>query len=123
MKKIIISCCLSVGILSAGELASCIGCHGKNFEKSAMGKSKIVKNMSVQDIKSALDGYKNHTYGGELKTIMYAQVRNIKDTDHAANSIKAVSNGDKPKPNKAKFLKKIKKIESCVEKAEDKSNM
>jgi len=37
----------------------CVSCHGVDFELKALGVSKVVKNMSEQEIKAALDGYKN----------------------------------------------------------------
>jgi len=53
----------------------CSACHGIHFEKHAMGKSKIVANMSNQDIVKALIGYKKGTlnqYG--MGAIMHGQV-------------------------------------------------
>lgn len=52
----------------------CMSCHGKYGEKAALGKSKIIKNMSYRDIKDALQGYKNGTYGSNMKAIMKAFV-------------------------------------------------
>jgi len=66
--------------------AACAGCHGQNFEKSAMGKSKIVKDMSKADIEKALNGYKNGSYGGAMKGIMKGQVAKL-----SADDIKAVA--------------------------------
>jgi len=61
---------------SAAEvnLKVCAGCHGANFEKSALGKSKIVKDMKAEDIATALKGYKKGTYGGTMKGVMKGQV-------------------------------------------------
>ena len=60
-----------VGTASAEvNLTQCAGCHGKNFEKSALGKSRIVKDLNATEIETALKGYKNGTYGGGLKNIM-----------------------------------------------------
>ena len=58
---------------SAANTTACAGCHGKDFEKSAMGKSKIVKDMSKDDIVKALKGYKDGTYGGGMKAVMKGQ--------------------------------------------------
>ena len=52
---------------------SCISCHGEYFEKSAMGYSRIVNEMSKEDIKASMNGYKNGTYGREMKALMSAQ--------------------------------------------------
>jgi cytochrome c-type protein NapB len=78
----------------AVNLASCTGCHGANFEKKALGVSKIVKDMSKEEIIKALKGYKNGTYGGPMKSVMIGQVKNLSDADieEIANLIKS---GDK----------------------------
>ncbi len=55
--------------------AACAGCHGKDFEKKAMGKSKVVKDMSKADIETALKGYKDGSYGGAMKALMAGQVK------------------------------------------------
>jgi len=63
MKKIVLA---SIVTLAAGSAlmaatvnpAGCAGCHGASFEKHALGKSKIVKNMTHAEIASALKGYK-----------------------------------------------------------------
>jgi len=59
--------------------AVCAGCHGASFEKKAMGVSKIVKDLSKDDIKKALHGYKDGTYGGAMKTLMKGQVASLDD--------------------------------------------
>ncbi len=54
---------------------ACAACHGTNFEKHAMGKSKIVANMTNEEVVKALLGYKSGTlnqYG--MGMIMHAQV-------------------------------------------------
>ncbi len=56
------------------DLTACGACHGANFEKKAMGVSKIVKDMSKADIETALKGYQAGTYGGNMKTLMKGQV-------------------------------------------------
>ena len=63
------------------------GCHGQYFEKAAMGKSKIVKDMSYEEIKHAMIGYKNGTYGDTLKGVMEAQVKHLSDEDIEAKSL------------------------------------
>jgi cytochrome c len=87
---------ISIGIiilsssLLANNLTSCIACHGSNFEKSALGKSKIVKDMSKEEIEEILIGYKNKTYGGPMKGVMLGQVFNKTEDDlrDIATSIK-----------------------------------
>jgi len=68
----------------AASLAACAGCHGQHFEKVAMGKSKVVKDMSQADILVALKGYKNGTYGGAMKGLMKGQVASLSDADMKA---------------------------------------
>ena len=71
---------LSVSV-SAFDTVACIACHGKNFEKAAMGKSKIVKDLSQEDIVKALTGYKDGSYGGAMKGIMKGQVTKLSEDD------------------------------------------
>jgi len=71
--------------------AVCKGCHGQQWEKSAMrGKAKVVKNMSKAEIINALKGYKAGTYGGAMKGLMKAQVKNLSaaDIEKIADDIK-----------------------------------
>ncbi len=70
--------------LYAVSTAACIGCHGKNFEKEAMGKSKVVKDMSHEEIVAALKGYKAGTYGGPMKGLMKGQVMKLSAADMEA---------------------------------------
>jgi cytochrome c553 len=62
-------------------LKKCVACHGKDWSKSALGKSKIVKDMSQEDIAIALKGYKNGTYGGQMKGLMKGQVARYSDSE------------------------------------------
>jgi len=61
--------------------AVCKGCHGANFEKKAMNVSKIVKDMSKEEIVTALKGFKAGTYGGAMKAVMQGQVAKLSDAD------------------------------------------
>ena len=85
MKKIVIASIAALGVattLSAGvNSAACKGCHGANFEKKAMGKSKVVANLSHAEIATALKGYKAGTYGGPMKGLMKGQVAKYSDAD------------------------------------------
>jgi len=83
MKKIILGLTV-VGVASlfaAANTAACAGCHGADFGKKALGKSKIVKDMTKADIEKALKGYKDGTYGGPMKGIMKGQVAKLSDAD------------------------------------------
>ncbi|MEN8727882.1 MAG: nitrate reductase cytochrome c-type subunit [Sulfurovum sp.] len=71
----------------AVSVAGCTGCHGQYFEKAALGKSKIVKDMSYKEIKDAMMGYKNGTYGDTMKGLMEAQVKHLSDAQIEAMSL------------------------------------
>ncbi len=84
MKKAIIATAVAgtMTIASAAyNVAVCKGCHGQNFEKKALGASKVVKDMAKADIVAALKGYKNGTYGGAMKGTMLGQVANLTEAD------------------------------------------
>lgn len=57
----------------------CAACHGAAGEKAALGKSKIIKDMSKADFTVALKGYKDGSYGGASKVVMKGQVANLND--------------------------------------------
>ncbi|HIP51306.1 MAG TPA: c-type cytochrome [Campylobacterales bacterium] len=77
---------LSVTASAEFSEAGCAGCHGVEFEKSAMGKSKVVKDMTAEEITTALNGYKDGTYGGPMKAIMAGQTKGM-----SADDIKAIA--------------------------------
>ena len=60
---------------------ACIGCHGANANKKALGKSAVIKAWDESKIKNALNGYKNGTYGGSMKGIMKGQVSKLSSDD------------------------------------------
>jgi len=121
MKKtlLLIGCLLPMSIFAANNLQSCTGCHGQNFEKAALGKSKIVKDMSKEDIVTALKGYKDGTYGGPMKAVMQGQVKNnVTDPEKMAEAIK----GETTVPDVTKLINAKEDImnglRSCLDKAE-----
>lgn len=77
-----------VSLLGAADGAAlykqCASCHGVNAEKSALGKSKIIKEMSKEDIVTALKGYKDGTYGGAMKALMKGKVAKLSDEEITA---------------------------------------
>ena len=80
MKKIIVAASLLTACVAfANPYAKCAGCHGANGEKAAMGKSKIIKDMSKDEFISALKGYKDGSYGGAMKALMKGQVASLDD--------------------------------------------
>ena len=84
IKVIALSSLLASSAAYAVSTAACAGCHGQHFEKVAMGKSKVVKDMSEADILVALKGYKDGTYGGAMKGLMAGQVAKLSDADMKA---------------------------------------
>lgn len=56
------------------NLDACRSCHGQDFEKSALGHSIIVKDMTKDQVAKALIGYKRGTYGRDMKGLMKGQV-------------------------------------------------
>ena len=83
MKKVIVL--LAVLGLSSVAMADaykkCAGCHGASGEKKALGKSKVMSEMTKTDIVAALKGYKAGTYGGAMKGLMKGQVSSLSDAD------------------------------------------
>ena len=70
----------------AGMYKKCAGCHGANGEKVALGKSKVISDMSEADLSTAMNGYKDGTYGGPMKGLMKGQVAKLSTTDIAVLS-------------------------------------
>jgi cytochrome c-type protein NapB len=106
--KVIALASLLAPTLYGASTAGCKGCHGADFEKKAMGKSKVVKDMSKADIVAALKGYKDGSYGGAMKGMMKGQVASLSDADMdaLASEIKGAGATASPKaeatPAKAK---------------------
>lgn len=59
----------------------CASCHGSMGEKKALGKSKVINEMSEEEIVIALKGYKDGSYGGAMKGLMKGQVSKLTDDD------------------------------------------
>ena len=80
MKKIIMLAALAAVATQAFAnplYNGCKGCHGVKGERPAMGKSKIINEMTPTDIKTALAGYKDESYGGVMKNVMMPQVSRL----------------------------------------------
>jgi cytochrome c-type protein NapB len=85
MKKIVLgTLVLGVAAFAAVNLGACKGCHGADFSKKALGKSKVVKDMTKAEVTAALQGYKAGTYGGAMKGLMKGQVAKYSNADLAA---------------------------------------
>ena len=65
----------------AATYKKCSSRHGAEGEKAALGKSKIIKDMTKDEIVSALNGYKAGTYGGASKAVMTSQVAALTEAD------------------------------------------
>ncbi len=65
--------------ITSAELlySKCSVCHGVNGEKIALGKSAIITAWKEQRTIDALNGYKDGSYGGTMKTLMKAQVSKL----------------------------------------------
>jgi len=88
MKKIVLgTLVLSVAAFASVNLGACKGCHGANFEKKALGKSKIVKDLTKAEVTAALVGYKNGTYGGPMKGVMKGQVAKYSIADLSSTGL------------------------------------
>ena len=101
IKIVALGSLLTASALYSATTATCIGCHGANFEKKAMGVSKVVKDMSKEDIVKALKGYKDGSYGGSMKALMKSQVASLSDADINAIADTIKGGGDSKTPAKA----------------------
>ncbi len=78
MKKIVLATTILAATLAfANPYAKCVASHGANGEKVALGKSKIIKDMTKEDFISSMKGYQDGTYGGTMKSIMTGQVKGM----------------------------------------------
>jgi cytochrome c-type protein NapB len=77
---------LTISASAGADIKACVGCHGTKMEKKAMGKSKIVNELKKAEIVTALNGYKDGSYGGAMKGVMKGFASKL---DEAA--IKAIS--------------------------------
>ena len=93
VKIVAIGSLLIASSLYAASTAACVACHGKSFEKKAMGKSKIVKDMSKADFITAMKGYKDGSYGGSMKGLMKGQVAKLSDADIEAMAEEVLGGG------------------------------
>jgi len=74
------------------NINKCYGCHGKSFEKKALGKSNVVKDMNRTQIVTALNGYLDGNYStAGFQGLMKGQLSTYKreDIQKIANQIKA----------------------------------
>jgi cytochrome c553 len=55
----------------------CVGCHGLNGQKQALGKGQAIARQSIEELKQKITGYKNGNYGGVMKGLMKSQVSTL----------------------------------------------
>ena len=55
----------------------CASCHGQKAEKEALGKSQVIAGWDKERIITAMNGYKDGTYGGAQKALMVGQVKGM----------------------------------------------
>jgi len=83
MKKVIsfiaVVTLLCVSVHATQLYSKCIVCHGEKGEKVSLEKSLVIKDMSKETFVSALKGYKDGSYGREMKAIMKPQVQPLTD--------------------------------------------
>lgn len=65
----------------AALFKKCASCHGAAGEKHALNKSRVINEMSKEEIAAALKGYKTGTYGGAMKALMKGQIAAYSDED------------------------------------------
>ena len=83
MKKIvttIVALSATTALMAGVNAGACKGCHGQNFEKKALGKSKNVSTLSHAEIATALKGYKAGTLNTHgMGSVMKGQVASMDD--------------------------------------------
>lgn len=65
---------------------ACSSCHGITAQNKALNKSQIIKGWESAKIISALNGYKDGSYGSTMKGVMKSQVSKLNEKE-----IKAVA--------------------------------
>ena len=90
MRRVVFLIAFLTPLVWGANLNSCTGCHGADFQKKALGKSKVVKDMTKEEIISTMKGYRDGTYGGALKSVMVRAVKSLsdKEIEEIANQIK-----------------------------------
>lgn len=60
---------------------TCASCHGEKAEKLALGKSQVIAGWNKEKLITAMNGYKDGSYGGVMKNIMKSQVSTKTDSE------------------------------------------
>ena len=72
--KSLILLLITTGIWAGVNVSGCMSCHGTDWSSKALGVSKDVSKMTKQEVSDALVGYKNGSYGGQMKNLMRDQI-------------------------------------------------
>jgi len=80
-KILVLVIVLNVSIF-ASSIKVCQGCHSKNFEKRALGRSKIVRNLTKEEIVKRLHYFKTSnsimkSYASRLSGKQIKQIANV----------------------------------------------
>lgn len=59
---------------------SCAQCHGERGEKKAFGRSLIIDELDKDTIAFMLKGYRDKSYGGDMKYFMTHYAKELDDT-------------------------------------------
>ncbi len=86
MKKIVLAGLIALPLSLFADMDRCVSCHGVDFELKALGVSKIVKDMTEDQIRDSLNGYKAGK-GGSMKSVMMTEVNVGVDTDAMAADV------------------------------------
>lgn len=82
MKKVLFLIGLTLSVVAGTLPEKCSSCHGVNGEKMAFGsKSAIIKDLPKDTFLSSVMGYKNGTFGGQMKKVMEGVVVKIDDAE------------------------------------------
>lgn len=81
MKKLLLLTAVLGTVAFANPYGKCVACHGANGEKVALGKSKVIKDMSKADFIASMKGYQDGSYGGPMKGVMIPQAKGLSDAD------------------------------------------
>lgn len=90
----VVSAVASEPIILPKNAVGCAGCHGTDFSKSALNKSKKVSEMSEDEIKQSLIGYQKGTYGRDMKAVMTNNIKKLTESD-IDNIAKSISGANK----------------------------
>ena len=89
MKYIVILCIVFLFLVCSNKPVDgaalykkdCASCHGKFARKSAFGKSQVIAGFTQEQIKKAILGYQDKTYGGSMKSLMRQEVSSLNEKE------------------------------------------